>query len=97
MIKNKNIWSFPIDIAFEIVPVYVKNFEQASYDQRIIFDLSRTKSIHSSFIGFLINTKQKIDKLGGYLELNISPEIEKIFIEKGLIKFLSYNCIKKSA
>jgi anti-anti-sigma regulatory factor len=80
-----------------MVPVYVKKIEQASCDRRIIFDLSRTKRIHSSFIGFLINTKQKIEKLGGYLGLNISPEIEKIFVEKGLVKFLSYNCIKKSA
>jgi hypothetical protein len=97
MINNNNIWSFPIDIDLEIVPFYVKNFEQAPFDQRIIFDLSRTKSIHSSFIGFLINTKLKIEKEGGNLELNISPELEKIFIKRDLIKFLSYNCIKKSA
>jgi hypothetical protein len=97
MINNKNIWSFPMDIAFDMVPIYVKDFEEALFDQRIIFDLSRTKSIHSSFIGFLIDTKQKIEREGGNLELNISPELEKILVKRGLIKYLSYNCIKKSA
>ncbi len=97
MLKNKNTWSFPKNIAFEMVPIYVKNFEQAAYNKGIIFDLSRTKNIHTSFIGFLINTKQRIEKEGGNLKLNISPELEKLFIEKGLVKFLSDSSMKKSA
>jgi anti-anti-sigma regulatory factor len=97
MIKNKKIWSFPIYIAFEMVPIYVKDFEEASCDRTIIFDLSRTKELHSSFIGFLINAKHRLEKEGGNLKLYISPELEKIFIKKDLFKFLPYNCVKKSA
>jgi hypothetical protein len=97
MIKNKNTWSFPMYIAFEMVPIYVKNFEEASCNRRIIFDLSGTKELHSSFIGFLINAKQRTEKEGGSLQLYISPELEKIFAKKDLIKYLPYNCVKKSA
>ena len=84
-------------IAFEMVPIYVKNFEEASCNRSIIFDLSRTKNLHSSFIGFLINAKQRTEKEGGRLQLYISPELEKIFAKKDLINYLPYNCKKKSA
>ncbi|MFH0974306.1 MAG: STAS domain-containing protein [Spirochaetota bacterium] len=97
MNKNNNIWSFPLHIAFEMVSLYSKSFEEVPYNQNIIFDLTGTKNIHSSFIGFLINAKQRIKKEGGKLELYISPELEKLFIKKDLRRFLSYNSIKKSA
>ena len=97
MMKNNNIWSFPTHIAFETVHSYVKKFEEDSYNKNIVFDLSSTKDLHSSFIGFLIDVKQKTEKEGGTLEIYISPELEKIFIDKNLLQFLSYDCIKKSA
>ena len=97
MMKNKNIWSFPAHIAFETVPAYVKRFEEATCNRNMVFDLSGTKDLHSSFIGFLIDAKQKTEKEGGNLEIHISPELEKIFLDKNLIQFLSYDCIKKSA
>ncbi|MBN2403666.1 MAG: STAS domain-containing protein [Spirochaetes bacterium] len=97
MIKNKNTWSFPINIAFEMVPLYVKSFEETSCNRTITFDLSRTKYLHSSFIGFLIDAKQKTEKEGGSLELCISPELEKIFIDKNIIQFLQYTRARKSA
>jgi len=96
MIKN-NIWTFPVDIAFETVSLYLKEFEELQGGQTIHFDLTNTRNIHSSFIGFLIDTKQKAEKSGGNLDLHISPEIEKIFVTKGLTKFLQYNPVKKSA
>ena len=97
MIKRKKTWSFPKDIAFEMTHIYSKKFEEMPFNQKISFDLSRTKNIHSSFIGFLIDAKQKIEKKGGSLELNISPELEKIFINKELNTFLIYNRIVKTA
>lgn len=97
MIENNNIWSFPLQIAFEMVPLYSKKFEEVPCNQRILFDLSRTKYIHSSFIGFLINAKQKTDAEGGCLEMQISPELENLFVKKDLKNFLQFHYIKKSA
>jgi anti-anti-sigma regulatory factor len=97
MIENNNIWSFPLQIAFEMVPLYSKKFEEMSCNQQILFDLSRTDYIHSSFIGFLINAKQKTDAEGGSLKIHISPELEKLFVKQELKNFFQFHCIKKSA
>ena len=97
MVKNEKNWSFPQDIDFEMVIQYVIEFEETQWPEKIIFDLSKTKYIHSSFIGFLINAKQKAEKINAELSLLISPELEKIFIKMDLIKFLPYLLVKKSA
>ncbi len=97
MSKNIKTWSFPEHINFEILTHYLKKFDEENHNQKFIFNLSKTTYIHSSFIGFLINFKDKIEKKGGNLELLISPELEKFFNKINLGKFLSYTIVKKSA
>ena len=74
-----NTWKFPSNIEFEEVTNYLKKFEKLSHDKPITFDLSDTENIHSSFIGFLIHAKRKIEKENGELTLIISRPMEKIF------------------
>lgn len=97
MKKTKNIWKFPAIIEFETVPQYSKKFEKLQMDQTLVFDLSNTQSIHSSFVGFLIYAKKQTEKEGGNLSLIISPYLEKIFKMLNIGNFLPYSCIKKSA
>ena len=97
MIENNHTWSFPNYITFEMVSSYSKNLEEASSNRNIVFDLSKTKNIHSSFIGFLINTKQMTEKKGGNLKIYLSPELEQLFIVRNLVKILPYFHVKKSA
>ena len=69
---NDNNWTFPLQIDFEKVTQYINRFEEQKYNNKIIFDLSKTTYIHSSFIGFLIHAKLKIEKEGGILQILIS-------------------------
>lgn len=97
MNKNEKTWTFPQHIGFEMVIQYIIEFEETQWPGKIVFDLSKTKYIHSSLIGLLINAKQKAEKINSGLSLLISPEIEKIFIKMNLVKFLPYMLVKKSA
>ncbi|MDY6970669.1 MAG: STAS domain-containing protein [Spirochaetota bacterium] len=89
MEKNNNIITFPLNISFEMVSSYLKRFERESHNSSIIFDLSKTETIHSSFIGFLIHAKQKTEKGGGKLTIIISPSMERIFIMLNIIEYLT--------
>ncbi len=77
IINNK--WTFPESIPLEIVPEFQEKFNNISIDGNIIFDLSATRDVHSSFIGFLLNTKNQLNKKGGTLILHLSTEVEKLF------------------
>ncbi|MBN2040164.1 MAG: hypothetical protein JW864_08995 [Spirochaetes bacterium] len=94
MINSKKTWSFPENIDFEMVIQYVIEFEENQMPKQMIFDLTKTKYVHSSFVGFLINAKQKAGKSRSELQLLVSPEIEKIFINMDLGKFLQYQSAK---
>ena len=94
--KN-NTWKFPVDIEFEEVTNYLMKFDKMSQNQTITFDLSETRNIHSSFIGFLIHAKRKIESEKGRLILIISPSLEKIFTMLNLHNYWVYSCIGKSA
>ncbi len=76
---NQITWTFPKEIDFCLVPQYVKRIEREAAPQVIIFDLTGTEKIHSSFIGFLIHVKGLVDERGGTLVLKISPSLQRLF------------------
>ncbi len=93
---TNNTWSFPVNIEFEEVAQYSRMFEELSHNDAITFDLSDTKNIHSSFIGFLIYAKHKLEDGQGELHLTISPSLKKIFTMFKLEEYLPHTCIAKS-
>jgi anti-anti-sigma regulatory factor len=94
---KENPWIFPENIEFEEVTNYLKKFDKMSHNLPITFDLSETENIHSSFIGFLIHAKRKIDNEKGKLVLIISPSLEKIFTMLNMNNYWVYTCIRKIA
>lgn len=88
-------WTFPKDIKFDMVPHYLKKFDKIPENPDIIFDLSVTKNIHSSFIGFLIHAKRKTEKQGSKLILQISPSLEKIFFMLNIENYLNYEIVRE--
>ena len=94
-IKEKNIWTFPTTIEFDEVPNYSKKFEKIPHNNSITFDLSDTESIHSSFIGFLLNAKRELDMEQGQLNLTLSPSLEKFFLMMKLTDYFPNKCIRK--
>lgn len=92
-----NTWRFSENIEFEEVTNYLKRFDKLAHNQTITFDLSETENIHSSFIGFLIHAKRKIESGKGKLILVISPSLEKIFTMLKLNDYWIYTCIGKIA
>ncbi len=74
---NDTKWIFPKDINLYSVPEYMKKIDKINTKHTFIFDLIETEKIHSSFIGFLIFVKEKIENGGGRLILKISPSLQK--------------------
>ena len=77
MDANTDVWTFPQEIEFWLVPDYLKRIEGSTFKNRIVFDLSETENVHSSFIGFLIFVKQSAEKHRGKLVLKVSPSMKK--------------------
>lgn len=86
-IKNERKWIFPDHIKFEEVPVYAERLKEQNLQGNIIFDLSETINIHSSFIGFLIHAKHNIEKKDGNLLLLLSSTVEKILIMLNIMDY----------
>ncbi len=78
MIDEKT-WIFPKNIEFHVVPQYLKTIEKSTTQDMLVFDLNNTENIHSSFIGFLIYVKKKLEIHGGQLVLKVSPSLQKTF------------------
>lgn len=76
-------WGSPCD--YEII------MDNISLDQKIIFDLTQTKEITSSLIGFILDSKNKIDNAGGTLKLLLSRPVEKVFKMVHIFKYLQGN------
>ena len=98
---NSKKWIFPEKISFEEVSEFVENFKRHDYSKKLIFDLRNTETIHSSFIGFLINAKHNINKKNGELVLHLSYTVARILIMLNIIDYFSPEIIvqvdKKSA
>ena len=86
-LNEKNVWEFPRIIGLESSSGYLDKFEDICFDNDIKFDLTKTENVHSSFIGFLINLKQKTDKCGGHLTIYPSESLERLF---GILKLHDY-------
>lgn len=92
-----NTWKFPENIGFDQVNDYLRIFEKLDCNETITFDLTETENIHSSFIGFLIHARRRIDKESGKLMLLVSPSIEKIFTMLNLNDYWDYSRIARTA
>ena len=82
------IFKFPRDLNFINATGYINAIDNNNYMSDILFDLDETESIHSSFIGFLINTKQNLNKKGKKLHLSVSPVIKKLLKDMDLYNYL---------
>jgi anti-anti-sigma regulatory factor len=81
--------TFPQHIGFMNVSEYMEKFREMDHDGAIVFDLSETVSVHSSFIGFLIHAKHTISKKSGKLTLLLSFTTEKLLVMLNIIDFFS--------
>ena len=61
MAAKNNLWEFPVNITLEDVNRYLKRFEEMPEQIKYTFNLSNTKHMHSSFIGFLIYVKKELE------------------------------------
>lgn len=80
-------WTFPKNISLTQVSEYAEKFENNKLQKKIIFDLSRTTDFHSSFIGFLINSKFESRKNNKELCLVLSYPAERILAMLNIINF----------
>ncbi|HOO72461.1 MAG TPA: hypothetical protein PK926_11935 [Spirochaetota bacterium] len=80
-------WTFPENIKFEEVSDYLDRFKHIDASQKIIFDLTDTINIHSSFIGFMINAKHLTVRNGGSLTLRLSFTVERILTMLNIIDY----------
>ena len=86
--EAKKVWRFPENIGFESVPGYLISFNEQNGSNDIIFDLSATERIHTSFIGFLLHTKQAACKKNREIKLILSPGARNILHMLNLYDFL---------
>jgi anti-anti-sigma regulatory factor len=89
MDTNTDVWTFPQEIEFWLVPDYLKKIEGSTFKNRIVFDLSETENVHSSFIGFLIFVKQSSEKHRGKLILKVSPSLKKLFAMLNVLEYFA--------
>ena len=78
LMVQDNYWTFPKEIPLEEVPEYTSRFEKIDKPNNLMFDLSQTEWIHSSFIGFLIYAKHCLSAKGGKLYIIPSPSVQRI-------------------
>ena len=76
---DENSFKFPKTINFGSPSTYIKKFNNLDHSEEIVFDMSETDIVHSTFIGFLIDLKQKVDRNGGQLKFHLSGSIERLF------------------
>jgi len=75
---GSNTWKFPVIIDFDKASMYIIEMKDLSDFDEIILDMTETARIHSSFIGFLIDLKNKSDSSGKKLVLKLSPYLENL-------------------
>jgi hypothetical protein len=80
-------WKFPENIKFEEVSEYLGKFKHVDASGKIIFDLTGTLNIHSSFIGFMIHAKHMSIQNGGTLSLMLSYTAERILTMLNIIDY----------
>ncbi len=87
--KKRYIWRFPEIIKIFDVPEYLQLFIKIKKHKEIVFDMTDTVDINSSFIGFLIYTKEQLKKHGIAYAFLVSPHVEKTFTMLGMEDYFS--------
>jgi hypothetical protein len=87
--SEDDIWVFPNTIDFEKTALYTKKYREQKNRSIYFFDLSETKTVHTSFIGFLITVKGDLENLDGRLILNTSRAIEDLLKKMKLTDFFT--------
>lgn len=90
-LKTNGSWQFPERIELCEVPFYSEKLKDYPVNANLHFDLKNTHSIHASFIGFLINAKNKAEKHGCELVLELSEDVQRLF---KLLKVHDYFAVK---
>ena len=85
-------WTFPKAIGLEEIPEYLDKFSRIDTSGLVVFDLSRTVSMHSSFVGFLIHAKHAMLGNGGRLILRVSSTIERILAMLNILEYFLPDC-----
>ena len=86
---SANTWTFPNTIDFSIAAEYLRLMEGSIPGESLVLDLEATEVIHSSFIGFLIHAKEKIENRGGMLVLKTSPALRKTLKRLNLSEYFA--------
>jgi hypothetical protein len=81
---RSTVWKFPEQVGFEATTSYLYQLRSIDLSRVITFDLSDTDMVHSSFIGFMIDLKEKVLRNGGVLEVIFSQELRKQFSRMNL-------------
>jgi anti-anti-sigma regulatory factor len=87
--SEDDIWVFPNAIDFEKTALYTKKYREQKNRSIYFFDLSETKTVHTSFIGFLITVKGDLELRDGRLILNTSGAIEDLLNKMKLTDFFT--------
>lgn len=86
-IDKWNTWTFPKDITFEDVSSFNARFEKEMKGKNVIFDLTDTVNMHSSFVGFLLHAKRHLTLRGNNLMLRTSFTVEKTLVLLNIMEY----------
>lgn len=81
-------WSFPREIGFQHVHSYMERFRDMEHEC-VVFDLTGTEVMHSSFIGFMIHARSHMDKTGGEFFIHLSDTAERLLSMLNLLPFFT--------
>jgi anti-anti-sigma regulatory factor len=97
IMEHTKTWIFPTHIHFIDVPYYMQKFNDEMGSNEIIFDLTSTIDLHSSFIGFLLIAKSKMNEKGGSLKILTSDTLERIFAMLNIIDHFNAEIVNNVA
>ncbi|MBN2159883.1 MAG: hypothetical protein JW807_10840 [Spirochaetes bacterium] len=83
------IWKFPANVDISLVSRYLSVFNTMQNHHRIVFDMNDIEDIHSSFIGFLIFSKEKLKKSGGEIIFQMSPYLRNMLTRLGMAEYFA--------
>ena len=89
--ESQSQWIFPKQIDFETASNYFNKMGRFDYSGELTFDLSNTEEVHSAFIGFLMDLKQRYDNHGGSFTLKLSSSLEHLLRQIELRDFFVPN------
>lgn len=85
------LYTFPEVISFESASGYLNRLNNIDFSADLFFDLSHTREIHSSFVGFLLDLKHNTETGGGSFRLKLSPALDHLFFQLDLHEHFTAN------